>query len=109
MLEVIMSCEPVTGSKEILEMIKRGTITRGVPWSETSALLVTELQADFGRYFKITIADTAGPREVAELAKLEVELGKNLDNCVVSSMRHDRPHRFFPGSKWFNIVTIYGG
>lgn len=109
MLQLIMSHVPSAGCEAVLKMIKGGTITRGTPWSETSSLLVTELQADFGRYFKATIADTAGLREVAELTRLERELRKDLIDCVVDIVRHDRTHRFFPGSKSFVIVTIFGG
>lgn len=93
----------------LMEMIRRGTILSGVTWTATEALLVTEIEADHGRYYKATIADTAGSVEAAELSRLERELGKNLVDCVVSVARHERPHRAFYGSKSFNVVTIYGG
>lgn len=109
MLELIKSQAVQTTNGTIAGLIRGGTIQSGVAWTATAALLVTEIQADFGRYYKATIADTAGADEAAELSRLERELGKSLADCVVVSVRHERPHRAFYGSRSFTVVTIYGG
>lgn len=109
MLDLIKSQAVQTTNGTITGLIRGGTILSGVTWTATAALLVTEIQANFGRYYKATIADTAGADEAAELCRLERELGKCLADCVVVSVRHERPHRAFYGSKSFTVVTIYGG
>ncbi|MFE9309745.1 hypothetical protein ACFYM5_18910 [Streptomyces sp. NPDC006706] len=109
MLDVIRAWEPAEDLSAVLKMISEGTIHKGEEWEFTANVMITELDADFGRYYKITIPDTAGKAEEADLALLEEKLGKPLKECIVKREHHDRPHRFFLGSKSFDLVTLYAG
>lgn len=110
MLRLTTSQEAKPLAGDVLGMIYGGKISSTRTWVETSALLVTEcLGEPFGRYFILVITNEVDEDDMTELARLAEELGKNLPDCVVERERHEIPHRFFPGSKYFDLVTVYGG
>ncbi|MFE8916865.1 hypothetical protein [Streptomyces globisporus] len=96
--------------EDVLEKISSGTVDNTRTWVETPALLVTECQGQpFGQYFMLVITNDAGPDEATELSRLSTEIGKSLSECVVEKLRIEKPHPFFPGSQYFDLVTVYGG
>jgi len=110
MLRMITSSQAQAGGEDVLGMIYRGKIRKTSTWVETDALLITEVTGEpFLRYFMIVITDEVTEDDVLELNRLADELGKNLPDCVVERERHSGPHRFFPGSNYFDLVTVYGG
>lgn len=110
MLRLITSDEATAAEDDVLGMIYGGTIEETRTWVETSALLVTEcLGQPFGRYFMLVITNDVCEDDVIELHRLSVELGKSLADCVVEREREHEPHPFFPGSLYFDLVTVYGG
>ncbi|MFJ8859752.1 hypothetical protein ACIRD8_15095 [Streptomyces sp. NPDC102451] len=93
-----------------LEMINTGTIETTRTWVETSALIVTEcLGAPFGKYYVVVVTDDAGDDDTKELHRLSAELGKPLGDCIIEKEHHDKPHRWFPGSQSFDLLTVYAG
>lgn len=110
MLRLIASQGASATDEDVQGMIYTGTITTTRTWVETSALLVTEVQGKpFGTYYMLVITNDITEDDVLELHRLEGELGKKLTECVVEREHEDEPHPFFPGSKNFDLVTIYGG
>lgn len=111
MLRLISSQEASTSAEEdVLKMIYGGSITKTHTWVETSALLVTKCQGQpFGTYYVIVLTNDFCEDDISELDRLEGELGKKLDDCVVERERYEGAHPFFPGSQYFHLVTIYGG
>jgi hypothetical protein len=111
MLRMITSEEAQAGGREdVLETIYGGKVHKTSTWVETDALLITEVTGEpFHRYFMIVITNDVTEDDVLELNRLAAELGKNLPDCVVERERYEMPHRFFPGSKHFDLVTVYGG
>lgn len=110
MLRLITPGTAVADSGSTLEMIYGGTIDTTRTWVETDALLITEcLGEPFGRYFMIVITSDVTEDDVDQLRRLSLELGKDLSDCVVERERVNKAHRFFPGSKYFDLVTVYGG
>lgn len=110
MLRLITSRETVQAPTDVLGMIYGGTIDETHTWVETSALLVTKCQGKpFGTYFMIVITNDAGLDETSELNRLSTEIGKSLSECVVEKERVENAHPFFPGSRYFDLVTVYGG
>lgn len=107
---IMMSQEAVTAQEETLKLIYGGTVTTTSDWVETTALSVTEVLGEpFGRYFSIVMTNDLNQDDVEELVRLERELGKKLNDCVVERERINNPHPWFPGSRYFDLVTIYGG
>lgn len=99
-----------TDHSKALETIYSATIDTTRTWVETDALLVTEAQGEpFGKYYTVVITNDAGEDETEELHRLEKELGRSLRECIIETEHHDNPHRFFPGSRSFDLVTIYVG
>ncbi|MEU0952809.1 hypothetical protein ABZ353_10770 [Streptomyces niveus] len=97
-------------AEDALGMIYGGTVDSTQTWVETSAMLVTVCKGKpFGTYFILVLTDAVTAEDLVELQRLEVELGKKLDDCVVERERYDKPHRFFPGSRSFQLVTLYAG
>jgi hypothetical protein len=91
-------------------MISEGKIDSATTWVETSALLITRVTGKpFQQYFMIVMTDLLDEDDVDELRRLEAELGKSLADCVVERERIHKPHRSFPGSRYFDLVTVYGG
>jgi hypothetical protein len=89
-------------------MRARGGETR--TWVETGAMLISEVQGEpFGKYYVAVITNDADEDDTAELRRLEKELGRSLRGCIIETEHHDNPHRFFPGSRSFDLVTIYAG
>jgi hypothetical protein len=110
MLRLISSREAVEAPGDVLGKIYGGKIDTTRTWVETSALLVTEVLGEpFRRYFMIVMTNDIDEDDVSELHRLAMELGKNLPDCVVERERHEEAHPFFPGSKYFDLVTVYGG
>lgn len=110
MLQTIMSPEVQCDRTESLREIDGGEITGTRIWSVTEYLRVTEAQGEpFGRYFLILMTDQAGQDEANELLRLEGELGKPLKDCIIRRVRRNRPHKDFPDSQYFDLITIYGG
>lgn len=110
MLRLITSQRAVPAQEDVLGMIYSGKVTATRTWVETGALLVTEVQGTpFGRYFMIVITNDVDEDDRDELQRLADELGKNLPDCVVERERVEEGHPFFPGSKYFDLVTVYGG
>lgn len=110
MLRLITSQEAKPAQGDVLELIYSGKVTETRTWVETGALLVTEVLGEpFGRYFMIVITNDMDEDDRDELAKLSGELGKNLPDCVVERERVNNTHPRFPGSKYFDLVTVYGG
>ncbi|MEU0912149.1 hypothetical protein [Streptomyces althioticus] len=110
MLRLITSEEPVQASADVLGMIYGGTITTTQTWVETSALLVTKVLGEpFGCYYLVVMTSDLDEDDISELDRLSRELGKDLRDCVVERERHNKAHRFFPGSTYFDLVTLYRG
>ncbi|MGC9439271.1 hypothetical protein [Streptomyces sp. WG5] len=110
MLQLITSQEAAADRGDVLGMIYGGKVETTRTWVETGALLVSEVVGKpFGRYYMLVITNDVDEDDVTELARLAGELGKNLPDCVVERERVDRPHPFFPGSKFFDLVMVYGG
>jgi len=110
MLHMITSREASAPRSDVQGMIYRGEVTTTRTWVETDAILVTEVLGEpFGQYFMLVITDLFTEEDTDELARLADELGKNLPDCVVERERVNAPHRFFPGSSYFDLVTVYGG
>ncbi|BET51784.1 hypothetical protein RGQ21_67660 [Kitasatospora aureofaciens] len=110
MLQLITSQEASADSGDVLKEIYGGKVETTQTWVETGALLITEVTGQpFGQYFMLVITDAVDEDDVLELHRLAGELGKNLCDCVVERERVFKPHPFFPGSKYFDLVTVYGG
>lgn len=110
MLRLITSQEANLVQEDVLRLIYSGSVTETRTWVETGALLVTEVRGNpFGRYFMVVITNDVDEDDRDELQRLADELGKNLPDCVVEQERANNPHPFFPGSKYFDLVTVYGG
>jgi hypothetical protein len=110
MLRLITSQEACAAGEDVLGMIYGGTIAETRTWVETSAMLVTEVTGKpFGRYFMVVMTNDFSEDDRDELDRLRQELGRNLPDCVVEVETHEKAHPFFPGSKSFNLVTLYGG
>lgn len=110
MVRTITSREIQAPAGDVLGMINAGKVRKTRTWVETSALLVTEcLGEPFGRYFQIVVTNDADEDDWDELEALSQELGKKVTDCVAETMHVDKPHSFFPGSRSFDLVTVYGG
>lgn len=108
MLDMITPTE--ADHSKALEMIHGGTVDTTRTWVRTDALLVTEVQGEpFGKYYIAVITNDAGEDETEELHRLEKELSQSLGECIIEKEHHDNPHRFFPGSRSFDLVTLYAG
>jgi hypothetical protein len=110
MVRLLASQDVLAGRVDVLKVIYTGTVQTTRTWVETSALLITEVLGEpFQRYFMIVMTNDVNEDDVTELDRLERELGKNLSDCVVERERVQKPHSRFPGSKYFDLVTVYGG
>lgn len=110
MLRLITSQDAEADKRDVLGEIYGGSISSTRTWVETASLLITECVGEpFGRYFMIVITNEVDEEDVLELHRLAGELGKNLCDCVVERERVLNPHPFFPGSQYFDLVTVYGG
>ncbi|MEU0159009.1 hypothetical protein ABZ154_09240 [Streptomyces sp. NPDC006261] len=112
MLQLITSIAAVQApaGDDVLGMIYGGTIEETRTWVETSALLITEcIGRPFGRYYMLVITNEVDASDVEELHRLSTELGRSLSECVVEKERMHQEHPFFPGSEYFDLVTVYGG
>lgn len=110
MLRLITSRGTEVSRGDALGMIYGGKIDKTRTWVETDALLVTEVLGEpFGRYYMVVMTNDFSEDDRDELDALEKELGKSLKDCVVEREHHVKPHRFFPGSKSFYLVTLYAG
>ncbi|MEV0495427.1 hypothetical protein [Streptomyces atratus] len=110
MLDKIRAWEPGADLSEALEMISTGAIDTTRTWVESSSMVVTEcLGTPFGRYYILVITNDVDADDIEELHRLESELGQPLGNCIIEKEHHDNPHRFFPGSQSFDLLTVYAG
>ncbi|WP_395759491.1 hypothetical protein OIE82_27195 [Streptomyces althioticus] len=110
MVRTITSREIQAPAGDALGMINAGTVNTTRTWVETSALLVTEICGEpFGRYFLIVVTNDVDEDDWDELERLSQELGKNVAECVVEREHIDSPHPWFPGSQFFDLVTVHGG
>lgn len=110
MLRLITRQETVEVPDDVVGMIYGGHVDSTRTWVETDALIVTEVRGrPFGRYYVLVITDQVCDDDVAELQRLSTEVGKSLADCVVEKDRHFNPHPEFPGSSYFDLVTVYGG
>lgn len=110
MLQLITSQEASADRGDVLGMIYGGTARTTKTWSEKAGLLITEVSGEpFIRYFQLTICNNICAEGVTELTRLAGELGKNLPDCVVERERVSEPHPWYPGSKYFDLVMVYGG
>jgi hypothetical protein len=106
----LISSQTAAAVGDVLGMIYAGKISTTRTWVETSALLVTEIIGQpFGKYYMLVITNDVTEDDWMELSRLAQELGKSLPDCVVERERCDNPHPFFPGSRHFDLVTVYGG
>jgi hypothetical protein len=109
MLRLITSQEAEADKGDVLGMIYRGKIRTTRTWVETDALLITEVLGESFRYFLLVLTDEVTEDDADQLHRLARELRKNLCDCVVERERVDKQHSRFPGSKYFDLVTVYGG
>ena len=109
MLRLITSQEAEADKGDVLGMIYRGKIRTTRTWVETDALLITEVLGESFRYFLLVLTDEVTEDDADQLHRLARELGKNLCDCVVERERVNKQHSRFPGSKYFDLVTVYGG
>ncbi|GAA1434597.1 hypothetical protein GCM10009601_59320 [Streptomyces thermospinosisporus] len=108
MLDMITPTE--ADHSKALELIYSGKIETTRTWVETEAMLIAEVIGEpFGRYYQLVITDLVDQDDVAELNRLETELGKPLGECIIEKEHHDNRHSFFPGSQSFDLLTIYAG
>ncbi|MGW0081511.1 hypothetical protein [Streptomyces sp. NPDC003393] len=107
MLEITQS---EADRSKALELIYGAEISTTRTWVETDSLLVTEvLGGPFGKYYAVVITNHAGEGETEELTRLEGELGKPLGECIIEKEHHAKEHPWFPGSKSFDLLTLYAG
>lgn len=110
MLQMIERQGTEGAASDVQGMIHGGVATGTSTWDETMAMTITEVQGEpYGRYFQVVITDQAGSVDVDVLLKLERELGKNLEDCVVTRKRKHKEHPWYPGSTYFDLVTLYAG
>lgn len=112
MLQLITSIAAAQASAgaDVLGMIYGGSIEETRTWVETAALLITECVGQpFGKYYMLVITNEVDASDAEELHRLSTQLGRSLSECVVERERVHQEHPFFPGSKYFDLVTVYGG